>query len=132
MEDLSPDEQVSPSNRQLPSDAVDLVTEDHQVVEEAQLKARQRGEPQTRAPVHVLYHDPEYIDDDETEVEEVYDADYKEDRQTSDVVREEVPGGDPVAQLESIEERVTAETPGLNGHRPGLKSPFDEDQNPWA
>lgn len=31
---------VSPSNRQLPSDAVDLVREDPEVVEEARLKAR--------------------------------------------------------------------------------------------
>ncbi len=129
VDDPDPEVSVSPSNRQLPSDAVDLVREDPEVVEEARLKARRSGEPQTRAPVHVLHHDPDYIDGVEEMVEEIYDSAQTEDSVSENVSKVEAPCGDPVAQLERIEERVTAATPSVHD-RKGLTSPFDED-NPW-
>ncbi|WVQ83622.1 hypothetical protein IAT38_005763 [Cryptococcus sp. DSM 104549] len=48
------DEPVEPARtNRLPSDAVDLVKEDHAAVEAARERERRRGEPQTKAPAHV-------------------------------------------------------------------------------
>lgn len=57
----------------LPSDAVDLVTEDPKAVEDARLRSRSRGEPQTKAPAHVYRHNSNVISEMAGETEEVYD-----------------------------------------------------------
>jgi hypothetical protein len=126
-----PEQAVSPSDRRLPSDAVDLVKEDPQVVEEAQTRSRLSGEPQSRAPVHVYHHDPEYVSGEDDEVEEVYETAFPEERRTSESVDQGgAPGGDPIEQLEIIKEQVSAQTPSVDKQR-GHTSPFDEN-NPWA
>jgi hypothetical protein len=112
----------------LPPDAVDLVVEDPKAVEEARTRARQRGEPQAKVPAHVYRHQDAEAKS-KAAIDEVYSpAIPGEQTTTSATIRqEEAPGGDPVEQIERIEERVTAPTPAVRKH-----NHYDDEDNPWA
>lgn len=128
-EEEIPSGAVSPSNRPLPSDAVDLVTEDSEKVEEARVRGRTRGEPQKTAPSHVyIHHDPE--SNSAEEVEEVHESstDVAGMPQTSEEMDDEdVPGAELIQRLETVEEVSHADRTLF----PSVSTPYDED-NPWA
>ena len=131
--DPDPDESVSPSVRPLPSDAIDLVKEDPEAVEKDQVQAQRRGEPSFRQPVHVYLHDPKYVNGHGEQVEEVYSSALpQEQRLLETSTQRGVPGGDPIAQLERIEERVTGTTPAVDKCRRGMTNRDDDEDNPWA
>ena len=129
-DDTGYEQPLAPGAKALPSDAVDLVKEDMKVVEEAQVQARRSGEPHHKAPAHVFHHNLDYLDDEDEQIEEVYQTALPEDRRTSDAVTtEDIPGGDPVEQIERLEKRITTDTPSFDRH--DASSPFGE-ANPWA
>jgi hypothetical protein len=104
----------------LPPDAVDLVVEDPKAVDDARTRARQRGEPQTQAPAHVYrHHDQDSAKGKTGQVDKVYSPALPGQATVSAEV--EAPGGDPVEQIERIEERVA-----------GTRKGYDDEENPWA
>lgn len=118
---------ATPAKRPLPPDAVDLVTEDLDQVEEARVRGRMRGEPQKTAPAHVyVHHDP---DSHKTkEVEEVHDG--AEDvtsrrRDSESLAKEDVPGAELIQKLETVREVSHA-------GRTYVPSTTPYDENPWA
>lgn len=135
---------LTPTGRPLPPDARDLVVDDPQAVDEAKARERRRGEPQTKAPTHVYVHQtqnnapssPSEVgevgegNDEEREgvdIEEVYSPGATDGTKLSDNIKQgEMPGGDPIKQLERIEERVTRPTP------PAHLGNFADENNPWA
>ena len=132
-DDPDPDESVSPSARTLPSDAIDLVKEDPEAVERDQVQAQRRGEPGSRVPAHVYLHDRKYVNGNDERVEEVYsNALPQEQRRPEMSTQRGVPGGDPVAQLERIEERVTGSTPAVDKYKRSMNDRDDDEDNPWA
>jgi len=118
---------VSPSNRPLPSDARDLVVDDKDMVEEARIRGRLRGEPQTQAPAHVyVHHEPG--SDSPGEVEEHHE-DTNVPGQASaskEMTQEDMPGGEIIRKLEEI-----SEGPSNATRVASVDTPYDED-NPWA
>lgn len=114
----------------MPSDAVDLVVEDNQALEEAQARERRRGEPQTKAPTHIYRHNnPAAPGAPEVEVEEVYSPDIIDsERRRSDAVPEgEEPNVEPDEMLERLEEAAEGKTPWQTG-----PARYDDERNPWA
>ena len=120
----------TPAKSPLPPDAVDLVVEDQEALEEAQARERRRGEPQTKAPTHIYRHNnPAHPDSPGVEIEEVYTADMVDgDRMRSDAVPEgEEPNVDPDEMLERIEHAIEGNTPWQTG-----PARYDDEQNPWS
>lgn len=117
---------VSPSNRPLPDDARDLVVDDQEMVEEAKIRGRMRGEPQTNAPVHVYVH--QEPGSSSPEVEEVHEStDVPGQGATSEeMTQEDMPGGEIIRKLEEI-----SEGPSNATRVASIETPYDED-NPWA
>ena len=123
---------ATPSDRPLPSDARDLVVDDEVLAEEARVRGRVRGEPQTKAPAHVYVHnDPQT--QEPAEVEEVYlavNGEMKEPRQgpsgsntASALPENQIPGSQLLEQLQRVDESAAVITP--------VEAPYDGD-NPWA
>lgn len=116
----------------LPADAVDLVVEDDRAVEEARAWERRKGEPQSNAPAHIYRHerDEEGRKDPDPEIEQVYSPDLDDERRPSQTIQGLL---DPIAKVESIEQRVLAPSRQPSTARYGqAHTPFDEDDNPWA
>ncbi|KAK8861533.1 hypothetical protein IAR55_002355 [Kwoniella newhampshirensis] len=129
--DPDPDEPVTTANgyKPLPSDAVDLVTEDLDAVEAARTRERRKGEPQTKAPAHVYRKTVVATDGDTAvpvadgrlkEVEKVYGRS-PEDRDLRGN-GEEVEHGEVVEEIE----RSVAIEPPKHAMSEGM------DENPWA
>ncbi|WVN85707.1 uncharacterized protein L203_100857 [Cryptococcus depauperatus CBS 7841] len=104
--------------KKLPSDAVDLVKEDHAAVEIARERERRRGEPQTKAPAHVYRKIlPNEQQNEQTieEIQRVYAHNPDERGETADGLGEVV---------EQIETSIAIEPPRhLN---------WDAEDNPWV
>ena len=118
----------------LPSDAVDLVVEDSEAIEEARMKERRKGEPQTKAPVHIYRHNNPGSPRD-GKLEEVYEDDgYDGVQKRSDFLKEEEePNVLPDEVLENIEAAPEGDTPwqsqtGQGGGRNG----YSDEHNPWS
>lgn len=120
----------TPLKSPLPPDAVDLVVEDQNALEEAQARERRRGEPQTNAPTHIYRHNnPANPGTPGVEVEEVYSADMVDgNRRRSDTVPDgEEPNVDPDEMLERIEEATEGKTPWQTG-----PARYEDEHNPWS
>ncbi|WRT65653.1 uncharacterized protein IL334_002598 [Kwoniella shivajii] len=128
--DPDTDEEVSPasSTKPLPSDAVDLVTDDQQAVEKARSRELRRGEPQTKAPSHVYrktLREPEAKDEGRIiGVEKVYSRipDQSRTGQTDNAGIDE-------GQSEVVERVETSITVSPPKHAMTLDM---EEDNPWA
>jgi len=128
----------SRSKSPLPPDARDLVIEDTSAVEEARMKERRKGEPQTKAPVHIYRHNNPGSPND-GELEEVYapdeaDASGDKNGKRSDFVPEgEEPIVDPEEVLERIEAAPEGDTPwNKGGEGGGGKGGYGDEVNPWS
>ncbi|WWD16558.1 hypothetical protein CI109_100985 [Kwoniella shandongensis] len=121
--DPDPEEPVAAADvdKPLPSDAVDLVTEDVEAAEAARTRERRKGEPQTKAPAHV-YRKTLIDNDDNTsggrvsELEKVYGKSPEDKRGGVD---------DDDEVIDGIERSVAVEPP-----RHAMSEGMDE--NPWA
>lgn len=126
-EESIPSGSVSPSSRPLPSDAIDLVVDDPDKVEEARIRGRQRGEPQKQAPAHVYIHkDPET--GSRESVEEVYQDSGDVTGQvpiSESMEKDEMPAAELVMRLERVDER------GVGDDVTPVRTPYEVD-NPWA
>lgn len=124
----------SRSKSPLPPDARDLVVEDSAAVEEARMKERRKGEPNTKAPVHIYRHNNPGSPRN-GELEEVYAPDEahasgENAGRRSDFIPEgEQPIVDPEEMLERIEAAPEGDTPWANGRE---RAGYGEEHNPWS
>jgi hypothetical protein len=120
----------------LPPDAVDLIVEDSTAVEEARMKERRKGEPQTNAPVHIYRHNNPGSPHD-GELEEVYQAGgggAEGQGKRSDFVAE---GEEPLVNPDEILERIEG---APEGHTPwqsrsgggNTRDNYTDEHNPWS
>lgn len=118
---------VTPSSRPLPDDARDLVVDDQELVEEARIRGRMRGEPQTQAPTHVyVHHEPGTDSPGEVE-EEHEDSNVPGRGATSEEMKQEdMPGGEIIRKMEEVTDGPSNATRVAT-----IETPYDED-NPWA
>lgn len=128
----SASKQPNTNKSPLPPDAVDLVIEDSQAIEEARMKERRKGEPQTKAPVHIYRHNNPGSPHD-GELEEVYENDgFDGVQKRSDFLKEEdEPNVMPDEVLENIEAAPEGRTPWQNQQNGGGDG-YKDEHNPWS
>jgi hypothetical protein len=122
----------TPNKSPLPPDAVDLVIEDSSAIEEARMKERRKGEPQTKAPVHIYRHNHPGSPTDGV-LEEVYENDgYSGVQKRSDfLTEEEEPVVMPDEVLEHIEAAPEGDTPWQKA-KGGGSNGYKDEHNPWS
>jgi len=123
----------TPNKSPLPPDAVDLVIEDSSAIEEARMKERRKGEPQTKAPVHIYRHNHPGSPTDGT-LEEVFENDgYSGVQKRSDfLTEEEEPVVMPDEVLERIEAAPEGDTPWQKQQQGQRGGGYKDEHNPWS
>jgi hypothetical protein len=123
----------TPIKSPLPPDAVDLVVEDSEAIEEAKMKERRKGEPQTKAPVHIYRHTHPGSPSD-GKLEEVYENDgYSGVQKRSDfLTEEEEPVVMPDEVLENIEAAPEGDTPWQKERGGQSGGGYKDEHNPWS
>jgi hypothetical protein len=120
----------TPTKAPLPPDAVDLVVEDSEAVEEARMKERRKGEPQTKAPRHIYRHNNPGSPHD-GQLEEVYASDHDEgvQKRSDFLAEDDEPNVLPDEVLERIEGAPEGHTPWQSKQS---REGYSDEHNPWS
>lgn len=134
--DPDTEDEVSPSSRSLPKDAVDLVVEDSEAREDLREHERRKGEPQAIAPAHVYVAQRATSDMRVDQVQKVYSPGIEEERKevSAKADPDRVAQGGGAEAVRRMENEMDAQAKQEAEARRQVRygSLYDHEENPWA